>query len=95
MNEQIILYTIFLACCALIAMAVFLLLKKPDKKIEEMTKIPFKNCLRYKQFLQENVYNGKQLIVSGKGGTRSDFSKEDLVKIVTFLLNTQKDSEEV
>jgi len=38
MNEQIILYTIFLACCALIAMAVFLLLKKPDKKIEEMTK---------------------------------------------------------
>ncbi len=62
-----------------------------DKKIEEITHIPLKNCIRYKKLLQEQVYNGKPLLVSGKGGTKSNFSKEDVIRIITFVLNTQKE----
>jgi hypothetical protein len=61
-----------------------------DKRISEITNIPLKNCIQYKQMLQNQVYNNKPLIYSGKGGTKSNFSKEDVIKIMTFALNTQK-----
>ncbi len=61
-----------------------------DKRISEITNIPIKNCIRYKQMLQNQMYNNKPLIYSGKGGTKSNFSKEDVIKIMTFALNTQK-----
>lgn len=61
-----------------------------DKKIEEITKIPLSKCLKYKQFLQENTYNDKPLIVSGRGGTKANFPKDDMLHIITFLLNTNK-----
>lgn len=61
-----------------------------DKKIEEATKIPIKNCMKYKQMLQEQIYNGKPLIYSGRGGTKANYGKDDIIKIMTFALNTQK-----
>jgi hypothetical protein len=65
-----------------------------DRKIAEVSGISLKNCLKYKEFLMTQQYNGKALLISGKGGTKANFTKEDMIKLATFFINSQKELSE-
>ena len=53
-----------------------------DTKIEEMTSLTAGECRRFKEFLLKTTYNGKPLIIKGRGGSKSNFQKDALINIV-------------
>ena len=65
----------------------------PDTKIEELTKIPLNQCKKYRKLLQEQMYDGKPMIVSGKGATKANFSKDDTIKLMTYFMKAQRGEE--
>jgi hypothetical protein len=60
-------------------------------KISQMTGIPLEDCKRYRLALLTMKWKGNPLLISSKGGTRSRFTKEDIIKVVTFRLNYQEE----
>lgn len=60
----------------------------PDHKIGPAIDLPIPECRKYRRMLADMQYAGKPLIEMGKGGTKANFTKENIIKIVRFQLNT-------
>lgn len=62
---------------------------KPDERISKETGIPISECKSYRSTLANWVYKGKPLITQRQGGTKANFSAENMKKIVRFKIDTE------
>lgn len=61
-----------------------------DLKISKMLSISQEKCLEYRQILSKITYKGRPLIEMKRGGTMTQFSKDSVIKIVKFNINSGK-----
>jgi len=53
-----------------------------DSKISELTGLTIHECKRFKGLLQEWKYDGIELIKTGRGGSRANFTQKQILQIV-------------
>ena len=63
---------------------------KTDHDIHKETGISLAECFKYRQVLQNVTYKGTPMISQRRGGTKANFAKDNIIKIVKFHYNTQK-----
>ncbi|MDA3855054.1 MAG: hypothetical protein PF569_02260 [Candidatus Woesearchaeota archaeon] len=54
-----------------------------DKKISELTGLSHKDCKYYKSLLQEWKYESTHLIHTGRGGSKANFTKKQILQIIS------------
>lgn len=59
-----------------------------DRKISEKINMPIDECQRFKKILCTAVYKGKPMISTGRGGSKANYSKESIKKIIDFKFDT-------
>lgn len=63
---------------------------KTNDKISTETGIPLNECQMYRDKLQEMKYKGTPLIEARQGGTKANFTKDSILKIVKFYISTDR-----
>jgi hypothetical protein len=58
-----------------------------DVVVADKTGIPLADCKKYKKLLFMLSYKKSPLFTSGKGGTKSNFSTEDVISVIKFMTN--------
>lgn len=61
-----------------------------DQYISKETQIPPHECYRYRKLLNSISFRGKNLIDIRQGGSKANYSKENIIKIVMFHLDNQE-----
>ena len=61
---------------------------KTDFDISNILNIPIEECINFRKTLSGITYKGVPMISQRRGGTKANFTKENIIKIVKFHFNT-------